>query len=235
MAERSSLVGKEERIIDIERKDGLLEELNLPPKAIKFIRKNSLYLQIGVGCLVLLIFGWTYYDIYTQGREKQAASALSLAVGEADGGARLELLTGVAADFPGTYAALWSQIEQAHIALQDGKFDDALALYGGVLTDLAGDSPLHPLLSYNIGLAYENGGKHDLALTYYEKLAGYPGFAVKGLMAQGRIHVLRGEEAEALRVYRAAATNAGVTDQDKSLLTEKINALQASSPAGKES
>jgi hypothetical protein len=74
-----------------------------------------------------------------------------------------------------------------------------------------------------------------LALTCYEKLAAYKGFEVRGLMAQGRIHELTGEKAAALRVSRAAAANEGVTEQDKSMLTEKINALQATSPADKES
>jgi predicted negative regulator of RcsB-dependent stress response len=235
MAERSSLVGKEEKIIDIERKDGLLEELNLPPKAIEYIRKNSLYLWIVAGCVVLLIFAWTYYDFYTQTKENQAASALSVAVGEADQASRVALLQDVAADFPGTDAALWSQVEQAHVAFQGGNYDEALALYNEALGALAGDSPLLPLLSYNMGLAYENSGRHGLALTCYEKLAAYKGFEVRGLMAQGRIHELTGEKAAALRVSRAAAANEGVTEQDKSMLTEKINALQATSPADKES
>ena len=116
MAEQSSLVGKEEKTIDIERKESLLDELNLPPIVTRFIRENARNLQIVAGCIVLLVFAWTYFDYYTETRENNASSALSLAVQEADDAARVELLQGVVNDFSGTDAALWSRVEQAHVA-----------------------------------------------------------------------------------------------------------------------
>lgn len=235
MAEHSSLVGKEEKTIDIERKDGLLEELNLPPKVIKFIRENSLNLQIVAGCIVFLILGWTYYDYYTQTRDNKASAALYMAVQEKDVATRGELLNGVINDFSGSDAALWSRIELAHLAFQAGNYEKALPLYNSINADLDGDSPLLPLLSYNIGLAYENSGDQKKALAYYTKLAGFKGFEVKGLMAQGRIYELREEKTEALQVYRAAATREDASSQAKSILAEKINSLQASATAGKDS
>jgi predicted negative regulator of RcsB-dependent stress response len=234
MAEQSALVGKEEKTIDIEHKESLLDELNLPPVVTRFIRENARNLQIVAGCIVLLVFAWTYFDYYTETRENNASSALNLAVLETDDGARVALLQGVVDDFSGTDAALWSQVEQAHVAFQAANYDDALSLYNDIFDDLDSDSPLLPLLSYNIGLAYENGGERGKALTYYAKLAGYKGFEVKGLMAQGRIYELQGEKPEALRVYREASENVGASGQDKSILTEKVNTLQASG-AGEES
>lgn len=233
MAEQSSLVGKEEKTIDIERKESLLDELNLPPMVTRFIRENARNLQIVAGCIVLLVFAWTYFDYYTETRENSASSVLSLAVLEADDAARLELLKGVVDDFSGTDAARWSQIEQAHLAFQAANYDDALSLYNEIFDDLGSDSPLLPLLSYNIGLAYENSADHSKALTYYTKLAGYKGFEIKGLMAQGRIYQLQRDQPEALRVYREALANDGISGQDKSILTEKVSSLQASG-AGEE-
>ncbi len=228
MAEQSSLVGKEEKTIDIERKESLLDELNLPPIVTRFIRENARNLQIIAGCIVLLVFAWTYFDYYTETRENNASSALSEAVLESDDAARVELLKGVVDNFSGTDAALWSQIEQAHVAFKAANYDDALSLYNDVFDDLGSDSPLLPLLSYNIGLAYENSGDLSKALTYYAKLAGYKGFEVKGLMAQGRIYELQKEKPKALRVYREALENIGISGQDKSILTEKVSVLQAS-------
>ena len=235
MAEQNSLVGKEEKTIDIERKESLLDELNLPPIVTKFIRENARNLQIVAGCIVLLIFAWTYFDYYTETRENNASSALSLAVQEVDDAARVELLKGVVSDFSGTDAALWSRVEQAHVAFQAGNFDDALSLYNDIFADLDNDNPLLPLLSYNIGLAYENSGDHSKAQTFYAKLAGYKGFEVKGLMAQGRIYELQEEKPEALRVYREASEKVGISGQDKSILTEKINTLQAIGTADEDS
>jgi predicted negative regulator of RcsB-dependent stress response len=231
MAEQRSIQGKEEKIIDIEHKDGLLEELNLPPHVIRFIRENSRNLSIAGVCLVLLVLGWTYYDYYAQSKENQASEALSVAVREGDDAARIELLRNVAAEFPRTDAAIWSRIEQGHIAFKDGDYDKALAVYNEVADDLDRDNPLKPLLTYNIGLAYENNGAPDQALRAYATLARYQGFAVKGLMAQGRIYELKGENDEAIRVYREASAKEMISEQDRSMLTEKINTLQVNETA----
>ena len=96
---------------------------------------------------------------------------------------RLVRKKGVVNDFSGTDAALWSRVEQAHVAFQAGNFDDALSLYNDIFADLDNDNPLLPLLSYNIGLAYENSGDQSKALIYYAKLAGYKGFEVKIIKA----------------------------------------------------
>ena len=115
----------------------------------------------------------------------------------------------------------------AHIDFKSENYGDALTLYLDIVSELDDDSHLLPLLNYNIGLAYENSGDHDNALGYYAKLAGYKGFKVKGLMAQGRLYELKNENSEALRVYQEASDNDKLTVQDKSILIEKINTLQA--------
>lgn len=233
MTEQGSLTGRNEKTIDIERKEGLLDELNLPPHIIKFINKNSRNLQIVAGCIVLLIFSWTYYDYYSQNKENNASSALSAAVKEVDVDKRVELLQGVVNDFSGTDAALWSLVEQAHVAFAAGNYDSALALYSDVFGDLAKDSPLRPLLCYNMGLAYENNGDVDNALIYYAKLASFKGFEIRGLMAQGRIHEAKGENTEAIQVYNKASEIDNPTGQEKSILTEKINSLSVGGTATK--
>ena len=72
MAEQSALVEKEEKTIDIEHKESLLDELNLPPVVTRFIRANARNLQIVAGCVVLLVFAWTYFDYYTTTKEDKA-------------------------------------------------------------------------------------------------------------------------------------------------------------------
>ncbi|MFN2365975.1 MAG: YfgM family protein [Desulfurivibrionaceae bacterium] len=231
MAEERPIKQKEEQKIDIEHKDGLLEELNLPPHVIRFIKENARNLQIAAVCLVLVVLGWTYFDYYSQSQENQASAALNAAIREADDTDRIALLKEVATEFSGTDAAVWSRIEQGHVAFKNGEYDKALAVYNEVADDLSGDSPLLPLLTYNTGIAQENSGALDQALQSYAELAGYKGFAVKGMMAQGRIYELKGEKDAALEVYRAAAAKEEVSGPDRSILAEKIKGLKANEAA----
>ncbi|MDT8334799.1 MAG: tetratricopeptide repeat protein [Desulfurivibrionaceae bacterium] len=235
MAEGRSTEQKEQRKIDIERKDGLLEELNLPPHVIGFIRDNARNLQIGAACLVLVVLGWTYFDYYTQSRAEQASAALHAAVGETDDAARLELLRNVAVDFSGSDAVAWSRIEQGHVAFRKGDYDRALVLFNEVAGDLDGDSPLLPLLAYKTGIAHENNSDFGQALQAYAELARHKEFAVKGMMAQGRIYELKGQKGKALEVYRAAAAVEEIGEPDRSILAEKINTLGASESASESS
>ena len=227
MAENNSFDDSKEKTIDIEHKDGLLEELELPPHLIKFIRENSQRLQIAAVCIVILILGWTYYDYHSQNVENTASAALNAALLEDDESSRIELLKNVEKDFSGTESALWSRIEQAHLAARTGGNEDALLVYNELLDDINSDNPLKPLLHYNIGLAYENSGEYDKALRNYLELAGFKGFEAKALIAQGRIHEMKNDRTEALRLYRQAVENEAIASQDKLLIQEKIDSLQA--------
>lgn len=217
-------------IIDIEKKDGLLEQLNLPPKAIRFIRTYALHLQIGVVVFFVLVGAWSYYDYYTQNKQSQAAQALAVAVMGKENGARLQSLAQVAKDYSGTGAALWSRLEQGNQASRDKKYQEALTLYAGVYDDLAGDSPLRPLLEYALAQANENAGQLDQAMDYYRKLAEHKGFKAIALPAQGRIYELQGDKANALKMYREAAEDLELSGQSRSILAEKINNLQVAAP-----
>ena len=227
MTENNSFDENEEKIIDIEHKDGLLEELELPPNVIKFIRENSQRLQIAAACIVVLILGWTYYDYHVQNVENKGSAALNAAIMEEDESSRVELLKNVEKDFSGTEASFWSRVEQGHIALKSEDYDGALAIYNDLLDDISTDNPIRPLLNYNIGLTYENSGDKDNALRHYSKLSGFEGFNVKGLISQGRIHELNNNNTEALRLYRQALEDESIASQDKLLLQEKVDSLQA--------
>ena len=220
----------EPEIIDIEKKDGLLEELNLPPKTIKFIRANSRYLQLVAAGLVLLVLAWSYYDYYSQAKQDRAALALSSAVKQQDSVVRLESLSSVAKEYSGTGAAQWSLMEEGHLAFQEGRYAEALAKYQEVYDDLAGKNPLRPLVLYAIALAQENGGQLAEALDNYRRLAESAGFKSMALAAAGRIYEIQDDKVNALKVYRQVVEDKTLTSQNRSLIEEKINSLQASVP-----
>lgn len=218
-------------IIDIEKKDGLLEQLNLPPKAIRFIRAYALHLQIGVVVFFVLVGAWSYYDYYTQNKRNEAAQVLAAALMEKDNAGRLQSLAKVADDYSGTGAALWSRIELGNQASRDKKYQEALAFYTEVYEDLPGGSPLRPLLEYALAQNNENAGKLEQAQLYYRKLADHKSFKVIALSAQGRILESKGDKAGALKVYQEAAEDKELSGQSRSILAEKINTLQTASPA----
>ncbi len=217
-----------EKTIDIEHKDGLLEELNLPPDVIRFIRRNARNLQIAAACVFLLVIGWTYYDYYTETKQNEAAAALNAAVQESDQTVRIEMLKDVSEKFSDTGAAIWSRIEQAHLLVQDENYEQAIAEYHKILDDIDSNNPLSPLITYNVGLAYENSGDPDKALKQFARLADYSGFEVKGLMAQGRLQELKGDVSEALKSYSLATGYDSITATNKNILQEKIALLQKS-------
>ncbi|MBU0481986.1 MAG: tetratricopeptide repeat protein [Proteobacteria bacterium] len=219
-------------LIDIERKDGLLEELDLPPKLIKAIRENATALQLAAVTIVILIFAWTYYDYYTANKKNEASASLHLAVQEVEPDKQLDLYRQVATDFPGTEAALWSEMEQGHRAFEKGDYPAALSKYKAVESDLAGDSPLRPLLFSSLGLAYENNNELEQAMIYYRKLDSFKGFRLNGLLASGRVLELQGKTDEALQKYSEASLEKELPPASKSILTEKMNNLKA--PVSKE-
>ena len=226
MADNVTLNENGEKTIDIEHKDGFLEELNLPPDVIRFIRANTRNLQIAAVCIVLLLLGWTYYDYYTENRHNDAASALNVAILEPDQGLRSEMLKEVAENFSGTGAALWSRVEQAHLSVQSGNYEQAISDYNDILDDIDSGNPLFPLITYNLGLTYENSGESDKAMNNYARLAAFKGFEVKGLMSQGRLQESIGDTSAALKSYRLAAENDSLKGPDKNILHGKIAALQ---------
>jgi len=215
-------------IIDIEKKDGLLEQLNLPPKAIRFIHAYATHLLIGLAAFFVLVGAWSYYDHYTQNKRDEAAQALATALQMKDSAARLQGLVKVAEDYSGTGAAVWGRLEQANQASLDKKYQEALTLYSGVYDDLDADSPLRPLVEYALAQTQENGGQLDQAMTYYNKLAERKSFKTIALPALGRIYEAKGDKANALKMYQEAVEDQELSGQGRSILTEKINDLQGS-------
>lgn len=231
MAESPSPFKPLSEIIDIEKKEGLLEAFNLPPKAIRFIRTYALHLQIGVVLFFVLVGAWSYYDHYSQNKRNEATQALAAAVMQKDSAARLQSLAKVSSEYSGTGAAVWSRLEQGNQASLDKKYQEALNMYTEVYNDLPAASPLRPLLEYALAQNHENGGQLDQAMANYRKLAEHKSFRAIALPAQGRIYELQGDKVNALKVYQEAAEDQGLTGQSRSILTEKINNLQPAGPA----
>src|SRR3989338_3660950 len=123
------------------QKHGLLEELNLPPKAIQFIRRNKRNIIIGLLCSALAILGWSSLSYYLARQNDRAAALLSEAVGQGVAEQRKVLLQKVVDDYGRTGSAKWAKVEMGHLAFDAQQYDEAIQIYLSVRGDLAKSSP----------------------------------------------------------------------------------------------
>jgi predicted negative regulator of RcsB-dependent stress response len=225
MSKESAFDRKHIETVAVGRRD-ILEELNLPPQAISFLRQHARALQIGALCLVLITLGWVAYDGYTEKRQENATALLAEAIREPAGERQMDLLRQVEARYAGTDAAIWSRVQLAHAAAKAGDTREAVTIYQMVLKDIATDNPLTPLIHYSLGQAHEAGGAPDQALPHYQRLTAFPGFAARGLHAVGRIHELQDRPGEAIKAYEQLAALGEQPGLEKGFVENKLAILK---------
>jgi predicted negative regulator of RcsB-dependent stress response len=206
------------------QKHGLLEELNLPPKAIRFIRDNRRNLIIGLVCFVLAILGWSSLRYYLARQDDRAAAILAEAVGQKEE-QRKELLGKVLAEYGRTGSAMWAKVEMGHLAVDAQQYDEAIRIYLEVRDDLAKSSPVFPLVQLNLAQAYENKNALPEALAVYQELAKIKGFAGESYLAMGRIHELQKDVPLAKEMYGKVLTEEGVSPTLKEKVLAKLETL----------
>jgi len=207
------------------QKHGLLEELNLPPKAIQFIRRNKRNIIIGLLCSALAILGWSSFSYYLARQDDRAAALLSEAVGQGAAEQRKVLLQKVLADYGRTGSAKWAKIEMGHLAFDAQQYDEAIKVYLGVRDDLVKASPVFPLVQLNLAQAYENKKALSEALAAYQRLAEIKGFAGDAYLAMGRIHELRKAVPQAKEMYGKVLADEGVSPEVKDKVQAKLERL----------
>ena len=223
-----SRFGKEKmQTIDIEKKRGLLEELNVPPKVIKFIHENARNLQLAAVAIVVVILGWSAFDYYHESRRESSSAALYEAMQEADLSKRQELLQNVMNQYSGTDAAVWSRLELAHMAFDAENLEDAAGQYEKVRASLSSSDPLLPLVLFSLAQTYEAAGKVDKALESYALLQNYPGFAAQGFMGAGRMLEDKGDVSAAREAYAKIKELTDVSEPVQDWVADKLARLGA--------
>ena len=208
---------------------GLLEQFNLPPNAVKFIRKNLKTIYAVLALAVIAILSWSAYDAYHQIRINVSSSALSNALKEPVT-ARQAALQKVITDFSGTSSARWARVELAHIDMKNANFKAAAEKYTGVRGEIKSTDPLFGLVSFGIAQAKEAEKDYDHAFSEYVTLSKIEGYQPVGLSGMARIHEMKGEKEKALSVYEQyMATFAGEdrNDPERAFIAEKIGRLKA--------
>ena len=77
---------------------GLLDQFNLPPGFIEFVRKNHQTIKIVIGVTIVLVVAFSLYGSYRDSKIENGATALSKAINES-AESREAALTKVIGDF----------------------------------------------------------------------------------------------------------------------------------------
>ncbi len=180
---------------------GLLEQLNLPPAMIAFMRKNQRLLWVLFILLVSVVTAVALYGSWRTYQINKASSALDAAM-LAPEDKVAEQLKQVVAQYGSTPSAEWARVELAKIAAEKKDYDGALAELQTVNSRIASDNPLKPLVLNSMAGLQEKKQDYSAALALYEQLEKISGFENDALYAMGRVYTLMGKKQEAVMKYQ---------------------------------
>lgn len=215
----------------VAQEPGLLEQFNLPPDVIAFLRKNQRTIWIVIGAIAIVIVAAALYGQYNDYREDKAATALALAI-QQEGEQKSEALTQVVDQYGSTSSGMWARIELAHLAAGRGDIAEALKEFNDVRSEISADDPLMPLILYALGVYFEKNNELGKAVEAFQQLGTFSGFESSSYEAMGRIYEQQGEKAKALDMYKkslepsAEGTAASATISGNEIIQAKINSLQ---------
>ena len=178
---------------------GLLDQFNLPPKVIRFIRRNQTAVWLAVGLVLISGVVFAGYTSYQEYRFAKAATALDMAL-QAETKS-YEQLEAVNKDFASTPSALWAKVAMGKLDEKAGKIDAAMTRYKELQSTLAKESPLAPLVLGKLAALEEQSKNWDAALTYNKELVAMAGFETVAYGNMGRIYEQQGKKTEALQMY----------------------------------
>ena len=210
-----------------------MEELNLPPGLIAFVRKNAKMLQIGLICVAVLVVAWVLYDYYSIMQEKKGVSLLASAMQTEPIGQQVAVLENVIKDYSRTNAARWAKIELANLDYKEERYESAIAKYKEVLDALPAKNPLIPLTRLSLAQSYEQTKQYDNAINQYNLLKKQPGFAIQAYLGLGRLYVAKNDTAQASNAYKELLDTLGDRPDQTivSQIEEKLAALSSAKSA----
>ncbi len=216
----------------IDKREGLMEELNLPPKFIVFVRKNSRNLQIVLIGGVILILVVIFYDYYFGLNEQKAASLLATGLQTEAADQRQKVLDNVIHEYGRTDAARWAKLELAHLDYKEGRYEAATAKYKEVLDALSSDNSLVPLTRLNLAQSYEQAGQYDQAIAQYILLKKSTGFSSQAYFGLGRMYMAKDDPVQARQAYVDLFNSLGETPDPvlKSQVESRLAILDETAP-----
>jgi len=208
--------------------EGLLEQLNVPPAVITFVRRNIRMVQIITVLVIVSVVSWALYGSYRDKRIEEASTALSSAL-NMEQTQMMEALATVEEEFSGTDAALWAEIKTAQELSRSGNVEDSKEKYQALLNKNEGSSSLKPLLIFGVAQASETLGQYENGAEQYGALKIIDGYQEIGFNGLARIYEIQGDVVNALATYQELLSflSAEGTPGRTALIEEKIARLKA--------
>lgn len=209
---------------------GVLDQLNLPPAVIDYVRKHQKSIFIIIGIISVAVVSWALYDSYVENRRAESSSALAMAQ-NLDGEEKKAALHNVAGEFSGTDAANWARIELAREAIGSGEFEQALQYYREVHENVEATNPVYPLVIFGLAQVQEALGNYDKASEHYSALKNITGYEGIGYGGTARIYEIQGNIQSAINEYeqyRGTLNGEFAGTGEHAYVTEKISRLKAS-------
>ena len=230
MSDQSAFDIKHIKDTAVSETSGLLDQLNLPPGLIRFLRKNQRTIWIVVAVIATLVTVVALYDSYRTYQNNKAISAYDAAL-QAKGDEKRNLLVTLINEYGSTRIAPWAMIELAKMDVAENKIDAALEQLGKVNQLVGRKNPLKPLVLYRLAGLYEQEKKLDKAVEYNQQLTEFPGFEADARYALGRLFAVQGKKAEALTEYQQYISliekaGAGAADPRKDLVEYEMKLLK---------
>lgn len=230
MAEPSTFDSDTLKMQPLRSSSGLLDQFNLPPAFVAFVRRNLRMLSIVAAVCLTLVLGVSSYTSYRDYRAGKAVSALDAAlVAGADSRNQLEQ---VASGFASTPSAILARIELARLDEQEEQPAAAIVEYETINAGLDKRSLLKPLVLTKLASLLEQESQWDKALALYGELETIGGFEVEASRAQGRVNEQAGRKAEAAAAYAkfleltAIADGQAKDDPEREMIRFKLNQLK---------
>jgi len=200
MSEQSSFDLKQASEMAYVEPSGILDQLNLSPAIVSFLRENKRIIQVVAVVSVVLVVSISLYKSYRENKLESAASSLSLAMSGEDE-TKIKALEQVVAEFSGTPSALWAATEIGHLSMKDERYVEAATQYTQVRAEVSDSSPMYGLLTFGIAQAYEAGKEYSKSSTAYSALKDIAGYSDEGYLGMARVLEAQGENDKAVSVY----------------------------------
>ena len=208
-------------------KNAILEELNLPPVLVTFLRKNARSIKIAVIAFIIGVVAWEGYGEYRHRQQENSAALLYSSIKADSNEQKIELLSKVEHDFRSSDSALWAKIEKGHLAFKNKEYQEAVTKYNEVIGKISTSDSLYPLVLFSIAQAHDSMNDTAKAEGSFRKLLDYPGFASEGYLGLGRLYEKNGENAKALEMYESYITLPDIMEgSTKDLIQFKIVTLK---------
>jgi len=213
---------------NLDKVEGLLDHLNLPPKLIDFIRANHRAIQLVIAIVIVVVVVWSLYGSYRERISVEASTALSAALATKPD-EQADALRAMADKYSSTSSAIWAKVELAHLDMKNGAFADASKKYAALLVDLQKSNPLYPLVLFGLAQSMEAEKRYEEAYGQYDQLKNIQGYEQIGYLGMGRLEEAQGNNEKAIAIYNDFLLSLGddpSSAQVKAEITAKISQLK---------